>query len=901
MEVATDGSEHAQDEEEREVAISVPVTDAATTGRQALHADSDYHYPIPLPPVDLEDTETETSHRDDVRRNWIHAMFGSDFPHGTSFKANGSRRKGMGLANVAPFSAYQVSIPAMPPSAPSDQKLGISVARLALGIYVRHVQPGSEAWCAGIPVNSVLVSINGMNLLAEPSKQALERLWQYEGRAAETIAALSNNCRKEILQSIGRPSTDSTSKSHTTMASALSIQQPIHITFFHQEKLITAVFLSIPPYGIDWGPCGNFALVKQSTSHGKSAGVLKGSIIANITSPSSAISHDIYEMDHTVAADALRTLYTSKHEIQLTLCIPPSEARSGHFERSQDTKDKKVHTAAPTYKDKPQRPEAVAMHEGVTVRVHPLLHPTPRSPIPLRKVASSSSALMKISAPTISLSQLAFRVAAGELFSFRQNQDHNPLRAHYTAQRFYRPCPPLEQGLVDLLGVQESLLFLLEYKKCHYDENCDMTAFSSSDMESDGGSLLRTWLQTQQPADQKTLVDAFLLQILAFMYRADGNVTAVSKFLIQLACSPGNSTLAHKLEFLSRAFELTPLQSHLAMARKDRILQPPPSTVTRRPPRQIPIRVQHASIDENHRLPLATPCAHHENQSHTTTSTATTTSITTTPVRKKGDDYPVSEKSRIRRRISGFFRKMRRNSNRKRQSLNSSDKQNPPEASRQSDTFSTSTPTPPSTSRSSGHTTMEKSRSSFPKSTTPAPMSAAPISQDVLFANTMLFIDELDVVCADIEKSLLRSLSLRIAGWALQPWSANKGTELAQVTQVMRDRLRHCHTLPMLNPIDYKALASIDTQGCYILPSAHFPLLLTFDCLEQPNADTVQECCKAVPQEVLPSSILHGTEQLYRTKVELVELTSTIPSEDSNRRFLVQGSVGGNVVESCPR
>jgi hypothetical protein len=53
----------------------------------------------------------------------------------------------------------------------------------------------------------------------------------------------------------------------------------------------------------------------------------------------------------------------------------------------------------------------------------------------------------------------------------------------------------------------------------------------------------------------------------------------------------------------------------------------------------------------------------------------------------------------------------------------------------------------------------------------------------------------------------------------------------------MRERLKQCHSLPLLlNPIDSEMLVSIDAQGCYILPSAHFPLLPSFDCQVRANA-----------------------------------------------------------------
>jgi len=60
----------------------------------------------------------------------------------------------------------------------------------------------------------------------------------------------------------------------------------------------------------------------------------------------------------------------------------------------------------------------------------------------------------------------------------------------------------------------------------------------------------------------------------------------------------------------------------------------------------------------------------------------------------------------------------------------------------------------------------------------------------VLFDNMTWFLDQLDSTCRHIEKSLLKSLSQKIADWALQPWSASKDKVLAGVTSEMRADLR---------------------------------------------------------------------------------------------------------------
>jgi hypothetical protein len=179
--------------------------------------------------------------------------------------------------------------------------------------------------------------------------------------------------------------------------------------------------------------------------------------------------------------------------------------------------------------------------------------------------------------------------------------------------------------------------------------------------------------------------------------------------------------------------------------------------------------------------------------------------------------------------------------------------------------------------------------------------------RDVLFSNTLLFLEELEKVCVDIEKTLLRSFSQKITGWALQPWSKSKKTALAQVTHVMRERLAQCQTLPV-NPIDSELmLVSLDTQGCYILPSAHFPLLLTFDCQEEEEEEVQEEDDPQIsPKEKeKKGSSIFGPEKLYRTKVELVELRVGASLRDrggvTGRTYIAHGSVAGTVVESGRR
>lgn len=170
----------------------------------------------------------------------------------------------------------------------------------------------------------------------------------------------------------------------------------------------------------------------------------------------------------------------------------------------------------------------------------------------------------------------------------------------------------------------------------------------------------------------------------------------------------------------------------------------------------------------------------------------------------------------------------------------------------------------------------------------------------VLFDNMSMFLNQLDSICKSIERSLLKSFSQKIADWALQPWSPGKETALANVTAGMREQLRgvnreagvgvpsksggkKARRLPLLNPVDSgELLASVDPDESYILPSAHFPLLLCFNmhkCRELPpflgranSADETGGGTGWMAESGESGRCTQGEEKLYRTRVEVAAL-----------------------------
>ena len=161
------------------------------------------------------------------------------------------------------------------------------------------------------------------------------------------------------------------------------------------------------------------------------------------------------------------------------------------------------------------------------------------------------------------------------------------------------------------------------------------------------------------------------------------------------------------------------------------------------------------------------------------------------------------------------------------------------------------------------------------------------------FENMGWILRQLDNCTSAIEKNLMKTFSQKITDWALYPWSASKESALASVTASFRSELRLMNPstasaedvetrFPILNPVNpTELLTSVDADECFILPSAHFPLLLCFNSEYQ-----------------MGSSLQKGSgDTRYRTKVEILGLNSTSP-QNAKGGFLIQGAVAGVIQES---
>jgi hypothetical protein len=194
------------------------------------------------------------------------------------------------------------------------------------------------------------------------------------------------------------------------------------------------------------------------------------------------------------------------------------------------------------------------------------------------------------------------------------------------------------------------------------------------------------------------------------------------------------------------------------------------------------------------------------------------------------------------------------------------------------------------------HKSPQKSPTLVPPSVSSCLTETMLVPISALFDNMSRFLVELNLICETVERSLLKSFSQKIADWALQPWSPSKHKALLSVTEGMREELQKCHHYPLINPIESsQVLTSVDPAECFILPSAHFPLLLTFNVAKE--------------EENLQNP-LFGKERIYRTHVELVSLVGSNKSPahrgsgnalGGNPSFFVHGAVSGVLKESGRR
>ena len=773
-----------------------------------------------------QEEEEEDTFDAEVRQEWFNAVYGPDFLPADQ-PVREAPQQGVGLAGLSCFKTYQAVIPANS----VGQKVGVTISRLPLGLYVRSVAPGSEAALLGIPYKSVLVSINGQPLLAEASRPALERIWYYEG-----LFATSSTQQEKIPN---EPLDDN--KSTTD----LTVKEPVALRFIRNGQLLDVLLVSNPPWGITWAPCGNFSLVKRVYSFAAESGVQRGSLLAAVNDRTAR------DMDHADTALALRALFEQDQEIRLVMSAP---ARKQHHTMTTTTTTSN-HKPAPK----------LTTHDGIEVKFLPwdigsLCH----AGNPLKEEDEESE-----------LHVLAEQVAAGRVVSSvrrrRRPDGVVPLKKQHSQ---VPSCPQLDRNLLlTLWDPLDSLIYCMQMHQVNY----DFTRFVPLPSDTSEGTKidrLRHWTATPAgPAAAYSFVLQFISIICSPDHYNNHHESArscgsdLTSMLLKL--SRRDEGFCHYLYFLLRSFistfetrrpstggdrnlmALLHCLELLRFAEKELASQP----LTGKPSTAIHTVAYPPPSPE--RAPPVAPSSSSNSPEHCPTSNGPPTPLAASPGSPDSEeDSPASKNSK--RGMLGFFRKKKlaNKSTRKQLQQQPAPPQPKPRVTRRS-------------SKSSTATTINLSLSQSPST---------------MYENMSDFLSELDRICATIERSLQKSFRQKIAEWALQPWSASKDTALAEVTEKMRESLRQANEasdrMLLVNPVESsELLSSMDYDECYILPSAHFPILLTFNVSERRSSDSVV-----------------GEELLYRTTVELVSLRGS--RSMNNSQYIVHAAIAGDVLES---
>jgi hypothetical protein len=272
-----------------------------------------------------DSTTTSPIFRDDVKQEWIDAMFGQDFfPNnpGSDATQYTPPKEGMGLSQIPSYLSFAANIPVPKDRDPSStQKVGVTLSRIPIGVYVRSVDIQSESYAAGVVPGSVLIDINGMGVLGEPSHKLLERLWVNEGHFTSIYKAEEAKTSDSICES---------DDEEHPLTIAEGMKGPLALTFIKDGQMYSTVFFSGSPFGISWAPCSNFALVQRSYSFAKKAGLTRGCIVASVNHKS------LREMDHLDTAMELKDQFTKGNDIRMVCIYTPAASRT-NFHRNNGT------------------------------------------------------------------------------------------------------------------------------------------------------------------------------------------------------------------------------------------------------------------------------------------------------------------------------------------------------------------------------------------------------------------------------------------------------------------------------------------------------------------------------------------------------------------------------------
>lgn len=899
----------------------------------------------PEPPITVspqksllsDSTTSSPIFRNDVRQEWIDAMFGSDFfPNDSQSNAAKTTmytppKQGVGKSGIASYLSYTATIPSQRDN-DSKSKVGVTLSRIPIGVYVRMVDIESEAYCAGVVPGSVLIDINGMGVLGEPSHKLLERLWMYEGHFTELGAAvqMKNHDDTSILEN---------DKNEIQKG----LTGPVALKLIKDGIVYTVVLVTGAPFGISWAPAGNFALVQRTYAHAQKAGVKRGCIVAAVNDKS------MREMDHLDTAMELKDQFNKGNMISITCVYTPAASRTTHHEQRQPNGNTK------------SLPNEIKTIDGVRIRrANPLKRVKDEKPTEYGAgtffscgTGSNYIPMTEGEANTDLISEIANRIAAGEILaptgikrglssigrksgmtktaSFVDiltdkamtqqlgvnSSDRHLLMSIYKSQKKYMNCPLLTwTEIIDKWNYLNNLAFTLRMQSVEYSMEgfSKMGGIIGGNMEKEVKSpfsksvplhstranfkLIKSIVGTKNNVE---VICQNILPMVAFssskvllaenvfindeskttedpesrvMAEMDSICGEMVEFLVDLAMYDDN--VCQTLHLLLRAF----IDTYSKSGKDDKSLLSP-----------VKILISAQSLLTN-RLVQKNAHAHPSLSVTEVPKFSPSKQINSDSVASFTDHKKMlqgnSSRKGISKRLSKMFslKKKSKGSSNVAQSWSteSTDTDSMPVIKTQA--ISPFRPTP----------ILRKAADQSPPIFRNSRIPPGVHSTAILFENMGRFLNHLDGVADIIETTLMKSFSKKITDWVLQPWNDSKKDAFSECTTDFRDALQKLadkkHGIrsksdhnwsPVLNPIDSnELLLSIIPAESYILPSAHFPLLLTFD-----------SCPRYVSSEIPKKD--NGV--LYRTKISIVSLRGGSDINDGVS-YVVHACVGGKIKET---
>jgi len=278
-------------------------------------------------------------------------------------------------------------------------KLGLTISRIPLGLYVHSIATSSEAYTVGISPGSILVKINGLGMLGERSDRAMERVWRYAGvDTKRSVVGPGNDRDTEMIGGGGNTlskSASNLSQADEATIESLKVHRPVHLTLYKSGRLYDVVLLSGNALGgINWSSCGNFGLIHKVPEGSKAAlcGVRRGTLLIALggsdpvgDSSSGGADGTVQScrtLDHAGVASQIKELHSSGQSIALLMGYTPAASRSGFLEKSHVKKvgsgtklsslgsEKKPSTSLSTNKSKARPP--IPVGRDVEIRSHPV-------------------------------------------------------------------------------------------------------------------------------------------------------------------------------------------------------------------------------------------------------------------------------------------------------------------------------------------------------------------------------------------------------------------------------------------------------------------------------------------------------------------------------------------------